>query len=122
MLNQKTGFKNTQLVTLEDTEFEKEFAVYSTDQVEARYILSPTMIEHIKTIKSKLGNDMYLSFFNNKVYIAIPNDLDSLSPMIFHNMAVFESIEPIYQTIDCLFEIARDLELNTRIWGNIENN
>ncbi len=119
MLNRTFEFDNTHLVTLEDTEFEKQFAVYSTDQVEARYILSPFMIERIKTIKSKLEKDTYFSFINNKLYIAVPSDSDSLTPFIFHDMTNFETIEPIYQIIGTLLDISKDLQLNTRIWGKV---
>jgi len=118
MLNQKLGFEYSELVTLEDPEFEKDFAVYSTDQVEARYILTPTMIERIKMVKLSLEKDIYLSFKNNKLYVAIPYDLDLLSPLIFHRMTNFETIEPVYQIIGCLLDIASDLHLNTRIWGD----
>jgi len=119
MMNRAFEFDNTHLVMLEDTEFEKQFAVYSTDQVEARYILSPSMIERIKTIKSKLGKDTYFSFINNKLYVAVPSDADSLSPFIFHDVTNFETIEPIYQIIGALLDISKDLQLNTRIWGKV---
>jgi len=119
MFNKVFEFDNNHLVTLEDVEFEKEFAVYSTDQVEARYILSPAMIERIKTIRWKLDRNIYLSFINNKLYVAIPNGSDSLSPIIFNNITNFESVEPIYQLIGTLLEIALDLQLNTRIWGDV---
>jgi len=119
MLNQKLGFENTQLVTLEETEFEKEFAVFSNDQVEARYILTPTMIERIKKVKFNLEKDIYLAFVKNKVYMAIPYNLDLFSPLIFHNLTSFETIEPVYQIIGCLMDIANDLHLNTRIWGEV---
>jgi hypothetical protein len=121
MLNQAMKMDNTHLVTFEDVEFEKDFAVYSTDQVEARYILSPTLIERIKSIKQKLESDLYFSFINNRVYVAIPSDLDVLVPIIFRDMSQFESMEPIYYTIDALLNIAQDLQLNTRIWGEVSH-
>ncbi len=119
MINHKMEFDNNQLITLEDIEFEKEFAVYSTDQVEARYILSPSMIERIKLIKQKLEKDIYFSFIKNRVYVAIPSETEILVPNIFHNITRFESIEPIYYAIDSLLDISKDLQLNTRIWGKV---
>jgi hypothetical protein len=119
MINHALGTANFQLVTLEDTEFEKEFTVYSTDQVEARYILTPKMIEMLKLIRQKLELDTYFSFNKNKIFAAIPSDTELLAPIIFHNMTKFESIEPIYDIVDNLIEIANDLNLNTRIWGKV---
>jgi hypothetical protein len=119
MLNQAIGVDNTHLVRLEDTEFEKEFAVYSTDQVEARYILSPTMIERLMLIKQKIERDLYISFIHDRIYIAMPCDIEFLTPLIFRDMTQFETMEPIYYGIDALIDIAQDLHLNTRIWGKV---
>lgn len=120
MLNQAIGTDHTELVMLEDTEFEKEFAVYSTNQVEARYILSPSMIERIKLIRQKLDRNLSFSFINNRVYIAISGETEFLTPVIFNELTRFESLEPIYYGIDALLHIAHDLQLNTRIWGEVK--
>jgi MFS family permease len=119
MLNKSIGTSNAQLVQLEDVEFEKLFAVYSTDQIEARYILTPSMIERIKTIHSKLDKEIYFSFANKRVYIAIEGETEFLVPMVFRDLTKFESLEPIYFGIESLIEIANDLQLNTRIWGRV---
>jgi hypothetical protein len=121
MINKAMGTDNKELVMLEDTEFEKEFAVYSTDQITARYILSPTMIERIKSIRQKLECNLYFSFIKHRVYVAIPSDNELLVPNIFNDMTKFETIEPIYYVIDALLDIAKDLQLNTRIWGNVQS-
>ena len=42
-----------ELVKLENPEFEKIFTVYSTDQVEARYILSPSLMERLVKFRMK---------------------------------------------------------------------
>ncbi len=39
------SFTHGKLVKLENPEFEKEFVVYSSGQQEARYILTPVMME-----------------------------------------------------------------------------
>ncbi len=47
--------KNLNKVTLEDPEFSQFYDVYSDDQVEARYILTPTFIERLKNIREVIG-------------------------------------------------------------------
>ena len=61
------------LVTLENQEFEKLFAVYSDDENEARYILTPDMMERIISFSSKHNNQrkVRISFFDQFAYIAI---------------------------------------------------
>ena len=60
-------------VTLEDNEFNKKFNVFSSDQVEARYILTTALMERLKNISFKFtGSDkIYCSFVNNNIYIAL---------------------------------------------------
>ena len=113
MINQAMEFNSNQLVTINDAEFAKYFAVYSTDLTEAQYILSPSMIEQIKLIKQKLERDLYFSFINDKVYVAIPSDTDLFVPVIFHKMTNFKTIEPVYCFINTLIDIGKDLHLNS---------
>ncbi|MEM6796310.1 MAG: DUF3137 domain-containing protein, partial [Acidobacteriota bacterium] len=42
-------------VRLEDARFEKEFEVVSSDQVEARYLLTPALMERLMEAQSVLG-------------------------------------------------------------------
>ena len=44
--------KEMEIVKLEDTEFNKRFPVYSNNQVEARYLITPSFIERIKNIEN----------------------------------------------------------------------
>jgi hypothetical protein len=48
------------LIRLEDPRFEKEFCVYGEDQVEARYILTPSLMERILAFKNKWNKDVSL--------------------------------------------------------------
>lgn len=44
-----------QNVKLEDPVFEREWEVYATDQIEARYILTPALMERMLEIKRRFG-------------------------------------------------------------------
>lgn len=59
------------LVRLEDPEFERHFAVYATDEVLARYILTPAMMRDITRLREQFGREMMLSFNADKFCIAI---------------------------------------------------
>ncbi len=58
-------------VTLEDPEFNQMYDVYSDDQVEARYIITPTFMERLKNIREVIGGfdvhcmieDKYITLF-----------------------------------------------------------
>src|SRR5690606_28612315 len=61
-----------ELVQMEDPTFERLFAVYSTDQVEARYILSPSLMERLVALRNDVGDKMAVSFVDSCIFIAIP--------------------------------------------------
>ncbi len=103
-------------VKLENPEFEKYFASYSDDQVEARYILSPSLMERINTFRQKTGKKISLSFIGSKVFIAVPFKKDLFEPRIFRTMLDIKPIEECYENFKLMADVVEDLDLNTRIW------
>ncbi|MFN3917189.1 MAG: DUF3137 domain-containing protein [Flavobacteriales bacterium] len=112
---QKNNFGRPALVKLENLEFEKHFAVYSTDQIEARYILTPKMMEAILDLK-KLSNKVQLSFLDEKVYIKLPLKKDMLESAVFKTVIDKQEMKSNYTYLKLLFSIVDILDLNTRIW------
>jgi len=67
-----TMFSGLQNVELEDIEFNKIFNVYSTDQVESRYILTTTFMERLKNLKEIYkGDHIKASFLDGSILIAM---------------------------------------------------
>ena len=105
-----------ELIKLEDPEFEKEFCVYASDQVEARYILSPSLMQRIIDFKRKWDTKVYLSFRDSKVYIAIKMDKNLFETRLFKSIVDYNFIEENIRFLVLLIGIVEDLNLNTRIW------
>jgi len=59
------------LVTLEDVEFERFFAVYASDEITARYVLTPAMMLRMTELKKKYNRDIMISFSNDRFYFAV---------------------------------------------------
>ncbi len=58
-------------VKLEDPEFSKKFVVYSTDQIEARYLITTAFMERFKQIETAFSSKFaYASFYKDSVFIA----------------------------------------------------
>jgi hypothetical protein len=104
------------LVKLENPEFEKIFAVYATDQTEARYILTPTIMEALVTIYKQYKRKMYLSFIGSRVYVAMRFSQDLFEPKIYKSGVKFEDVEFMYNLFLMNATIIHELNLNTRIW------
>jgi hypothetical protein len=65
-------------VRLEDPRFEEVFEVYSKDQVEARYLLTPLFMERLLALDRRFGGgQMALAFEGQEVWIALRQAGDS---------------------------------------------
>lgn len=114
---QSWNFSREQVVHMEDAEFEKEFVVYSNDQVEARYILSTSMIQRILEMKKKYNTSVYLSFINSKVFIALKQNQNLFEPDFKEKITNSDYIQKFYNELGACLSIVDDLNLNTRIWS-----
>jgi len=105
------------LIKLEDPEFESHFVVYGSDQVEARYILSTSLMARITDFKEKTGKRIYLSFIGSMVFVAISYTRDLFEPKLFKTLLDFGPIRQYYEDLALAIGIVDDLNLNTRIWS-----
>ena len=112
----KLNFSN-QRVKLENPEFEKSFDVYATDQVEARYLLTPGMMERLLLLDQKFPGKITVSFYNSNIIIAIPDSTDHFEASIWRSQLHNNSLKQEYQTLSALIAIVHDLNLNLRIWS-----
>jgi len=103
-------------VQMEDPVFEKQFKCYSSNQVEARYILSTSMMERLTELKSKVGSKIYLSFIASKIFIGIPINKDLFEPNVFSSGVKQDYLRNYYDSLHLITGIVDDLNLNTRIW------
>lgn len=74
-----TGWSNKgNRVKLEDPDFERKFEVYSTDQIEARYLLTPAFMERILHLTRLLHvNKVRLAFDKGALLMAFDRNKDS---------------------------------------------
>ena len=112
VISKKTSFVNySTRVNLEDVDFIKEFDVFSTDQIEARTILTPVFIEKLKQLKLVFGGkSIDVAFFDNIVLFAIntPDDVFQAFPYkkLFLDLSFYErfydEVRSIYDMIEIL--------------------
>ena len=106
-----------QLIKLEDPEFEKMFVVYGEDQIEARYILSTSLMSRIVEFKKKKKRKIHLSFKGSKIYVAVSYTRNLFEPRIFRTLLDFAPIQQYYEDLKMAIDIVEELNLNTRIWS-----
>ena len=113
---QGLNVQNGQLIKLEDPEFEKLFVVYGEDQVEARYILSTSLMRRMVEFQNRAPIKMRLSFSASKLHVAIPFEKELFEPKIMESLLNISHIQEYYDDLKLVVDIVEDLNLNTRIW------
>lgn len=109
--------KDIQQVHLEDVDFEKRFNAYSTDQVEARYLLTTAFMERFKNLAFVFNADkIEASFSGNYVLIAIytRKDLFKLGN-ITKPVYNFNQFKTMIDEFVSILELIDELKLNQNI-------
>lgn len=77
----KEKSSNLKRANLVDPEFEKIFDVYTNDQVEARYLIDPVMMERLKGLQEEYdGEGMTAAFFESKMLVLIQSKHNHFEP------------------------------------------
>lgn len=105
------------LVTLENVEFEKYFRVYATDPVEARYLLTPSLMERIVRLRKNGASEIRIAFARQKLHLAMPlsHDLFALDPT--KSAISEEGMRTWIGELELAIGLVEELDLNTRIWS-----
>lgn len=101
-------------VELEDPEFNSLFTVHSTDPVEARYLLSPSLMEKFKALRAR--GELIASFADGKLWLALSMPMGTLDPDLSTPFTDASQITRILAQLRSLLGIVDELGLNARIW------
>lgn len=106
-------------VQLEDPVFTNAFDVYSSDQIEARYILSNSLMERILAFKSKYNYDMNFVFHDSKLYFTINWGANMIEP---YNITIsvherkMDLIKNTHDELSHCISLIDALNMNSAIW------
>lgn len=109
------GF-NSSKVNLEDPEFEKLYDVYSTDQIEARYLITTAFMNRMVQLARKgIGENITLSFELGKVNIAVASLKNWFEFPLFKKATKIENYRAIILEIITILKIIDSLKLDKNI-------
>lgn len=111
------SYGSKDVVSLENTNFDKTFVTYATDQVEARYILTPAMMERILNLHNSAKYAISLSFIESRMYIGFPLNRNYFEAPVFKTLLNPQLLNDDIAAIKFMHDIVQELDLNTRIWG-----
>ncbi|WP_373072849.1 DUF3137 domain-containing protein [Sulfurimonas sp.] len=116
---QSKNLGRDELVKMDDPEFEKRFVVYSDDQIEARYILSNSIMKKLTTFEKRFGHPLYISFVRNHIHLAVYYNKDMFEPSIFSSLLEYKTAMEYVDTLHLATGIIEELKLNERIWSKV---
>ena len=105
-----------QRVKLEDIRFEELFEVYSSDQIEARYLLTAAFMERMLKLSELYGGkSIQFSFKDNQLLLAIPTKKDMFEACSFFRSNVNKKkIDKVFEQFYTVFSVVDILKLNQR--------
>lgn len=110
------NFGDKDLLILENQYFQDHFIAYGTDQVESRYILTPSLMEKISILNERVDDCVSISFTNSNMYIAFTLERNYFEPPTFKSLLDPEVLENDLYVLEFMCEIVHEMDLNTRIW------
>ncbi|RKZ92916.1 MAG: hypothetical protein DRR19_02845 [Candidatus Parabeggiatoa sp. nov. 1] len=121
---QSVGSKITskKLVHLDDPEVEREFVVYSDNPIMARYVLSPRFMRRFLAFRRRLQKQVFLSFVDGRLYMAIFVNKDLFEPPVFKTVLNFELISEFFEYMRLGEEIVEDLAIYLNNPRDMEKN
>ena len=115
--NSRNLRKYGQRANMDDVKFEEFFNVYTTDQVGARYALTPLLMQRLTEVYLRLGSQINAVLREDKIYVAIETWRDNFEPRIDCSLKQDATIELYVDEIGALAGIVSELNLNRKIWS-----
>lgn len=115
---QKKSKSKYDLVQLESPEFEKLFAVYSTDQIHTRVILNPLTMDRLTQFIKKYKEKIEISVMDNYLYFLVHTNKDHFEPKIFSDALKWKDVMEIYDLLSLITELVNQFNLDKRVRNN----
>jgi Protein of unknown function (DUF3137) len=102
-----------QKVTLEDPQFEDKFEVYSTDQIEARYLLTTSFMERLLALSRLFSGQGLQAAFHEKHLLLLLNAQENMfeASSIFQPATFTDDIQTILEEMKQIFSLIDHLKL-----------
>lgn len=114
---QSNNTSRGELVRMDSPAFEKEFVVYGSDQIEARYLLTHSMMQRLLELKKRSGDHpVFISFNGGHIYIAVAYGKDMFEPTVFTSLLRYRQANEYIMILKNTIGIVEELKLNERLW------
>ncbi|MBR1424860.1 DUF3137 domain-containing protein [bacterium] len=111
------NYKSTQKIKTESSDFEKRFNIYSDDEIEGRYLITPAFIERFQNLETAFGTkNIKCAFVENKIgfVISTKRDLFEIGDL-FVRTTNSKYINNFYNEITAILRMIDYFKLNEKI-------
>ena len=110
--NRKKGVN----IKLEDVDFMKQYKVISNDEIEARYLITPSFMERFaKLVTVFKSYKSECSFYNDKLMIAIDTSKDLFEiGSLKKPLTDIETVAPCYRELKSIFDMIDYFKLDQK--------
>lgn len=91
-------------------EFRSLFMTYALPDTHVISILSEPMQEAVVEYHQLTGKEIYMSFMDEEIYIAVTEPKDILEPFVFRSNTSFELVREFFEDINLLLKIVEDFD------------
>lgn len=111
----KNKIKPFQKIVLEDIEFEKKFDTYSTNQVEARYLLTTLFMKRFENLKTSFkAKNIRAEFTGEELIVLIQVDKDMFQMGSITKETTFSTFIDMANEICSVLAISKQLNLDSK--------
>ena len=98
-------------------DFNNRFKIYTNDEINAFYLLSPNFMERFLWLSNNVSYYIDAAFVGNKIYIFIDNKEDNFEINLDTKLTDISTIYATYKfSLEVFFNIIKDLKLNLEIF------
>ena len=101
---------------MDDVRFEEIFDVYTTDQIGARYALSPALMEKFTQLCLRLDAPVHAVLKDSQILIAVETWRDDFEPQLGKSLTDEATLTAYESEIESFTQIVKELNLNRKIW------
>ena len=92
--------------------FDKVFITLASRGLNIEQVLSRDMQKALLNFRERTDKEIYVSFIDNKVYVAVTEPKDILEPEIFYSNVSFDLLREFFEELQLLLSILEDLDVN----------
>lgn len=115
-LEQFTLPEGAKRIPMDDPGFEKVFTAYSTDAVQANYLLPNNLLAVLTDFHTETGVRLYLTFRGRRLMIGFSQDEKIFEPDLFESLISPTLIYSYVQNFELIKKLLSCLNLNQKVW------